>query len=97
MVTELTRKCAEENAANVLSQDEYITRYNGYVERYNIAKEKAEALELKRALQLDRADAFGAFIRTVKEMDTIPTEFGGTLWQKTIDTIKDHRHDQGEK
>ena len=87
VVTELTRKCIEENAVNIQSQDEYLIRYNGYVERYDAAKEKIEVREQERTLRLARADAFDAFIRTVKELDTVPSEFDDKLWQKTIDTI----------
>jgi len=87
VVAELTRKCIEENAVSVQNQDEYFSRYNGYVERYDAAKVKVEALEQERTLRLARADAFETFIRTVRDMDTIPAEFDDKLWQKTIDTV----------
>jgi len=87
VVTELTRKCVEENAASAQNQNEYQARYNGYVARYDAAKAKIKALETERTLRLARADAFDAFIRTFKEMDTIPTEFDDRLWQKTIETV----------
>ncbi len=87
VVAELTRKCVEENASSVQSQDEYFSRYNGYVERYDAAKAKIEALEQERTLRLARADAFDTFIRTVKELDTVPAEFDDKLWQKTIDAV----------
>jgi hypothetical protein len=87
VVTELTKKCVEENAANAQNQDEYLTRYNGYVERYGAAKAKIEALEQERTLRSVRVDAFDTFIRMVKDMDAILAEFDNTLWQKTIDTV----------
>lgn len=87
VVTELTRKCVEENAANAQNQDEYLARYNGYVERYNAAKEKVETLEQERTLRLARVDSFDAFIRTVKDMNAVPYEFSDKLWLKTVDTV----------
>lgn len=78
---------SEENAACAQDQNEYLARYNGYVERYDAAKAKVEALEQERTLRLARADAFETFIRTVKDMDTVPDEFDHKLWQKTIDTV----------
>ena len=87
VLTELTRKCVEENAANVQNQDEYTAHYNGYVERYNTAKTKIEGLEQERTLRLARVDAFDAFIRAVKDVDTVPAEFDDRLWLKTIDTV----------
>ncbi|NJP39461.1 recombinase family protein [Oscillospiraceae bacterium HV4-5-C5C] len=93
VVTELTRKCVEENAASAQNQSEYTTRYNGYVEQYSATKARVEALEQERTLRLARADAFDAFIHTVRNMDTIPAEFDDRLWQKTIDnvTVKSNR------
>ena len=87
VVTALTRKCIEENASSVQSQDEYFSRYNGYAERYDAAKAKIEVLEQGRTLRLARADTFDTFIRTVKELDTVPAEFDDKLWQKTIDAV----------
>jgi hypothetical protein len=80
VVTELTRKCIEENAVNVQNQDDYLISYNGYVERYAAAKEKVEALEQGWTLRLARADTFDAFIRTVKELDIVPSKFDDKLW-----------------
>ena len=87
VITELTRKCVEENATNAQNQDEYLTRYNGYIEQYNATKEKIEALRRERALRLARVDSFDAFIRTIKDVDGIPDEFDDRLWLKTIDTV----------
>ena len=87
VVTELTRKCAEENAASAQNQAEYTARYNGYVERYNTAKARVETLEKERTLRLARADAFDAFISTVRDVDAVPAEFDDRLWLKVIDTV----------
>lgn len=87
VVTELTRKCVEENAANAQNQDEYLARYNGYVERYNTAKGKVETLEQERTLRLARVDSFDTFIRTVEDMNAVPDEASDKLWLKTVDTV----------
>ena len=87
VVTELTRKCVEENAASAQDQSEYTARYNGYVERYNTAKARVETLEKERTLRLARVDAFDAFIRTIRNVDTVPAEFDDRLWLKVIDNV----------
>lgn len=87
VVTELTRKCVEENATSAQNQSEYTTRYNGYVEQYSAAKARFEALEQERTLRLARADAFDTFIRTVRDVNTVPIEFDDRLWLKVIDTV----------
>ncbi|MEM5770226.1 MAG: hypothetical protein AAGU32_18335, partial [Bacillota bacterium] len=56
-------------------------------ERYSAAKARVETLEQERTLRLARADAFDAFIRTVRDMDTVPVEFDDRLWLKVIDTV----------
>jgi site-specific DNA recombinase len=87
VVTELTRKCVEENAVSAQNQDEYTTRYSGYVERYSSAKANVGTLEKERTLRLARADTFDAFIRTIRDVDTVPAEFDDRLWLKVIDTV----------
>lgn len=87
VVTELTRKCVEKNSASAQDQCEYTIRYNGYVEQYNKAKERIEALERERTLRLARADRFNAFIRTIRDIDAVPAEFDNQLWIKTIDIV----------
>lgn len=37
--------------------------------------------------RLARADAFDAFIRTVRDVNTVPIEFDDRLWLKVIDTV----------
>jgi len=75
------------SAASAQNQDENLTRYNGYVERYDATKAKVEALERERTLRLVHADAFDAFIRTARDMGTVPAEFDDKLWLKTVDTV----------
>ncbi|MEA4964889.1 MAG: hypothetical protein VB055_03565 [Oscillospiraceae bacterium] len=87
VVTELTRKCVEENAASAQNQDEYAARYSGYVERYNTTKSKVKALEQERTLRLARADAFDHFIFAIRNIETAPDSFDDALWQKVIDTV----------
>ena len=40
VVAELTRKAIAENSLTTLNQDEYLSRYNALVERYEKAKER---------------------------------------------------------
>jgi DNA invertase Pin-like site-specific DNA recombinase len=87
VITELTRKCVEGNASSAQSQDEYLARYNGYMERYDAAKVKVDTLEKERTLRLARADSFDAFICTLKDVDVLPTKFDDRLWLKTINTV----------
>ena len=42
MVTELTKRCIAENSQTAQNQEEYVARYNGFVERYEKAKAQLE-------------------------------------------------------
>lgn len=86
MVTELTKRCISENAQAALSQAEYNTRYNGLVQRYNAATASLENLQKTKADRETKADAIGAFIFRVHELDTL-TEFDEKLWLTIIDTV----------
>ena len=57
VVTELTKRCIAENSQTAQNQEEYATRYNGFVERYEKAKAQLEQLRATKAEQEAQADA----------------------------------------
>lgn len=86
VVTELTKRCIAENSQTAQNQAEYKARYNGFVARYEKAKTRvAELRSIKNARQA-QADAIGAFIFEVQELDTL-SEFDEKLWLTVIDTV----------
>lgn len=86
VVTELTKRCIAENSQTAQNQAEYKARYNGFVARYEKAKTRvAEMRSIKNARQA-QADAIGAFIFEVQELDTL-SEFDEKLWLTVIDTM----------
>ena len=86
VVTELTKHCIAENSQTAQNQAEYKVRYNGFVARYEKAKTRvAELRSIKNARQA-QADAIGAFIFEVQELDTL-SEFDEKLWLTVIDTV----------
>lgn len=48
IVTEMLRKCVEENANNPLNQEEYEERYNALAQRYESIKKGFEEISEKR-------------------------------------------------
>ena len=89
VVTELTKRCIAENSQTPQNQDEYVVRYNGFVERYEKAKAQLEQLRATKAAREAQAEAIGAFMFEVQELDTI-TDFGEKLWLTIIDTVTVH-------
>lgn len=89
VVTELTKRCIAENSQTAQNQEEYAARYNGFVERYEKAKARLEQLRTTKAAREAEAEAIGAFMFEMQELDTI-TEFDEKLWLTIIDTVTVH-------
>ena len=86
VVTELTRRCIEDNAHSAQNQEEYEARYNGLVERYEKAKARLEELRGIKTEREAQAEEIGAFMFEIRELDTF-TEFDEKLWLHVIDTV----------
>lgn len=80
VVTELTQRCIQENARSAQSQEEYTERYNRYVARYDVAKDRADDLQREKKERQAKADAMGAFMFSLSERKDIITEFDDRLW-----------------
>lgn len=89
VVTELTKRCIAENSQTVQNQIEYAARYNGFVERYEKAKAQLERLCTTKAEREAQAEAIGAFMFEVQELDAL-SEFDEKLWRSVIDTVTVH-------
>lgn len=89
MVNEILRVGVAENSQTAQNQEEYAARYNGFVERYEKAKSRVEELRGTKAAREAQADAIGAFMFEVQELDTL-SEFDEKLWLTVIDTVTVH-------
>ncbi|MCI5810489.1 MAG: hypothetical protein MR018_02870 [Clostridiales bacterium] len=59
------------------------------MERYEKAEAQLEQFRTTKAAQESQAEAIGAFMFEVQEMDTL-TEFDEKLWLTIIDTVTVH-------
>lgn len=80
VVTELTKRCIQENAQSAQSQEEYAERYNGFVARYDATKAKLDALQKKKETRLAQAEAIGGFMFVLSEQGCELTEFDESVW-----------------
>lgn len=80
VVTELTKRCIQENAQSAQSQEEYAERYDGFVARYETAKAQVDALQQQKEARLAQADAIGGFMFALSEQGCELTEFDEPLW-----------------
>lgn len=87
VITELTRKCIEENASVAMDQDEFNNRYQGYKERYNFLHTKIKDLQEQKEAQLAKADQMTVFMREVEKRDKTICKFDDLLWLAVINTV----------
>ncbi len=85
VVAELIRKSIEPDARRLHCQEEYPARCNALVNRYEIVKAKADALERKRADTMAQANAMDGFMLELSERDEALTVFDDKLWIATIE------------
>ena len=87
VVSELTKRCIEENAQNAQDQDAYAERYNGLVERYERTKAEVDDLQRRKAERQAKAENIGAFMFELVERQDAITEFDDRLWLATVDKV----------
>ena len=88
VIAELTQKLIQENATTAQDQDEYLARYNAFVERYEGISEQLEALGQELLARQARAEGFADFLRIFENVDSKLLSFDESLWVLTIDTVK---------
>lgn len=87
VVTGLTRKLIEENAASAMSQTAFSEKYKGYEDRYTAIKDKVEKLREQSEQRKAQADSISAFMFELHETDEPVTEFDSKLWTSVIDSV----------
>lgn len=91
IVMELIQRCVDENSRVAQNQEEYLTRYNGLVARYERAQTRIKSLEKERTERMAKADAIGGFMFRLRELDQPLEHFDQRLWLEVIDCVTVHR------
>ncbi len=87
VVAELIKKAVHENARECLDQDEYLKRYNGYVQRYERIKNDIALLEEEKNKRATKGLLIGGFMFEVKEIGNSIDKFDDELWMLVIDKV----------
>lgn len=87
VVTEMLRKCVEENAHTALKQDEYEERYKALAERYQNIKNGIEGINEKRLERRTKQENIVAFIKELEQRDGLITEFDEEIWKVTVEKV----------
>lgn len=87
VVTELSRRCVEENARSALNQTEYAAKYDALERRFNEASDKLNALGLEKERKKTQADRIGEFMFLLREREEAIPEFDEKLWTASVDRV----------
>lgn len=87
IVSELVRKCVQENSESLVDQNEYLNKYEAHVKRYETAKAKLENLQNKKRQRLSKRDAIGAFMFELMERAEVITEFNERLFGIVVEKV----------
>ena len=87
VISELIRKLVDDNACNIIDQNEYISKYDNYVKRYESAKTKLEKLQNKKYQRLLKRDAIGAFMFALMEQDEVIKQFDERLFNSVVERV----------
>jgi len=87
VVTELIKKCVNENTTQVIDQEEYISRYNLLVERHEKLQSRYDYLKRKKERRLQQFDRMSYFVFAVIELDELELQFNPALWHTTVDHV----------
>ena len=87
VITEMIQKCIQENATTPLSQDEYLKRYQSYVDKYEATNEELTKVNRERILKISRGEAFREFIDAFLKVEENIEEFDNSLWLATVEKV----------
>jgi hypothetical protein len=74
-----------ENAHLALDQEEYQERYNGLVDRFDLAKARHAAITEKITDKQTRFGTMNDFLNALRKQEDLITEFDAELWCSLVD------------
>ncbi|MBR1810026.1 MAG: recombinase family protein [Clostridia bacterium] len=87
VIMALTKQSILENATVAQNQNAYLEKYSNFELRYEKLKSEAQKLEAKKAERKSKADAIGAFMFELSELNPIST-FDEKLWTVCVDLVR---------
>lgn len=87
VVTELIRKCVEENASTALNQGDYNARRNALIARYDAAKNRFDEIAEEKQARIAKRKSISRFISDLEECDGLLTAFDEQLWYEVVDAV----------
>lgn len=85
VVAGMIQQTIGENAHFALDQGEYQERYNGLVDRFDLAKARHTAVTEEITDKQTRLSTINAFLNTLRKQEKLLTEFDEKLWCSLVD------------
>ena len=85
VVTELIRKCVDENAHISVDPKVYAEKYEFLADRYAKAKDKLDKTEI--AIRNSRKNMIAAFLDELEKQERLITDFDTGLWNAVIESM----------
>lgn len=70
-----------------MNQDEYQKRYDGLVQRYDVAKARYDKVVAEISAKEAQSERLANFIRVLNEQDEIIQEFDSNLWGCMVEFV----------
>ena len=83
----LVKKMVDENAAQAVSQETYIDRYNSLVDRYESLQARYDTLQKRKEQRRIQAAAISTCLDALAETDLLRISFSESLWNTVIDHV----------
>ena len=90
VVTELMRKCVDENAHTAQDQDAYHQRYDGLASRYQSVKQQLDGVNEEKLARIAKRESMAWFITGLGGCGGALKEFDEPLWYATVETVAIH-------
>ena len=87
VVTELIRKCVDENAHISVDPKVYAEKYEQLADRYAKTKDKLDKTETEIANRNSRKNMIAAFLDELEKQECLITDFDTGLWNAVIETM----------
>ena len=85
VVAGIIQQAIDENAHFALDQGEYQERYNGLVDRFDLAKARHTAVTEEITDKQTRLSTINTFLYTLRKQDNLLTDFDEKLWCSLVD------------
>ena len=81
----MIQKAISDNAHFALDQEEYQERYNGLVDRFDLAKARYATVTKEVTDKQTRLGTMNDFLKSLRKQESLITEFDVELWCSLVD------------